>query len=43
VAQYNTAVRSFPTNLTARYILGLDLRQTFSADEGAARPPAVKF
>lgn len=43
VAQYNTAVRSFPTNLTARFLLGLELRPTFTADEGAQRPPQVKF
>lgn len=43
VAAYNTAVRSFPRNLTAKYLLGLEVRQTFSADEGAQRPPEVKF
>lgn len=43
VAEYNKGVRSFPTNLTARYLLGLDVRQTFSADEKAAQPPPVKF
>lgn len=43
VADYNKAVRFFPTNLTARYILGLNVRETFSADEKAAKPPEVKF
>ena len=43
VGEYNKAVRFFPTNLTARYLLGLELRETFSADEGAAKPPEVKF
>jgi LemA protein len=43
VAEYNKGVRSFPTNLTARYLLGLDVRQTFSADEKMAQPPPVKF
>ena len=43
VAQYNTAVRSFPTNLTAKFLLGLEVRPTFTADEGAQRPPQVKF
>ena len=43
VAEYNKAVRYFPTNLTARYILHLDPRATFAADEKAATPPAVKF
>jgi LemA protein len=43
VAEYNKAVRFFPTNLTARYLLGLAPRATFTADEKAATPPAVKF
>ena len=43
VAEYNKGVRFFPTNLTARYLLGLSVRETFSADEKAATPPAVKF
>ncbi len=43
VAEYNKAVRYFPTNLTARYILGLKVRETFSTDEKAAEPPPVKF
>src|SRR5207249_5482785 len=33
VAEYNKAVRFFPTNLTAKYLLGLDVRETFSTDE----------
>lgn len=43
VAEYNKGVRYFPTNLTAKYLLGLDVRQTFSAEESAAKPPQVKF
>ena len=43
VAEYNKGVRFFPTNLTARYLLGLEARATFSADEKAARPPEVKL
>lgn len=43
VAEYNKGVRFFPTNLTAKYLLGLEVRQTFSADEKAAQPPPVKF
>jgi LemA protein len=43
VATYNTAVRSFPENLTAKYLLGLEVRPTFSADEAAQKPPEVKF
>jgi LemA protein len=43
VQAYNTSVRSFPYNLTAQYLLGLKVRETFSADEAAEKPPQVKF
>ena len=43
VAEYNKAVRFFPTNLTAKWLLGLEVRPTFSADEASQKPPAVKF
>jgi LemA protein len=43
VAEYNKGVRFFPTNLTARYLLGLQVRETFSAEESVAKPPEVKF
>ena len=43
VAEYNKGVSFFPTNLTAKYLLGLTVRETFSADEKAAQPPPVKF
>ncbi|TAJ98382.1 MAG: LemA family protein [Candidatus Manganitrophaceae bacterium] len=43
VQQYNTAVRSFPTNLTAKYLLGLKVRENFSAQPGAQEAPKVKF
>ena len=43
VQQYNTMVRSFPTNLTARYLLNLMVRPTFEARAGADQPPEVKF
>jgi LemA protein len=43
VAEYNKGVRFFPTNLTAKWLLGLEVRQTFSADEASQKPPAVKF
>ena len=43
VTTYNTAVRSFPQNLTAKFLLGLEVRPTFSADEAAQKPPQVKF
>jgi LemA protein len=43
VAEYNKGVRYFPTNLTAKWLLGLEVRQTFSAEEASQKPPAVKF
>jgi LemA protein len=43
VAEYNKGVRFFPTNLTARFLLGLEPRQSFSADPAAAKTPEVKF
>ena len=45
VAAYNKAVRFFPTNLTARYLLHLDVKPNFTvADENAVtKPPEVKF
>jgi LemA protein len=43
VADYNKGVRYFPTNLTAKYLLNLDVRPTFGATESAAKPPEVKF
>ncbi|HET7854092.1 MAG TPA: LemA family protein [Candidatus Methylomirabilis sp.] len=43
VAEYNKGVRFFPTNLTARFLLGLEVRETFTADEKLAQPPEVKL
>jgi LemA protein len=43
VAEYNKGVRYFPTNLTAKWLLHLDVRPTFSADEASQKPPEVKF
>lgn len=43
VVEFNKKVRFFPTNLTAQYLLGMKVRENFSADEGAQKPPAVKF
>jgi LemA protein len=43
VAEYNKLVRFFPTNLTARFLLGAEVRPTFEAREGAEQPPEVKF
>jgi len=43
VAEYNKLVRFFPTNLTARFLLGAEPRPTFEATPGAEKPPEVKF
>ena len=43
VAEYNKAVRYFPTNLTAKFLLGLQPREPFTVSEETKKPPAVKF
>ena len=43
VAEYNSQVRAFPTNLTAKFLLGLKTRESFTAAEGADKVPQVKF
>ena len=44
VNEYNKMVRYFPTNLTAKYLLHLDVRPNFtSTSPGAETPPEVKF
>jgi LemA protein len=43
VAEYNKLVRYFPTNLTARFLLGAEPRATFEAREGSEQPPKVEF
>ena len=45
VAEFNKMVRYFPTNLTAKYLLGMDVKPNFTvADEKAvSKPPDVKF
>jgi LemA protein len=43
VAGYNKLVRQFPTNLTARFLLDAQVRPSFEATEGSARPPEVQF
>lgn len=43
VATFNKGVRSFPTNLTAKYLLDLKVKDTFTAPEAAQTAPQVKF
>ncbi|OHD68873.1 MAG: hypothetical protein A2W19_15320 [Spirochaetes bacterium RBG_16_49_21] len=44
VMEYNKLVRYFPTNLTARFLLHVEVRPTFEAgDEKVKQAPEVKF
>jgi LemA protein len=43
VVEYNKMVRFFPTNLTAKYLLNMTVKENFSAESGAEKPPQVKF
>jgi len=43
VAEYNKSVRFFPTNLTAKFLLNAQPRETFAAAAGSDKPPEVKF
>jgi LemA protein len=43
VAEYNKLVRFFPTNLTARFLLGAEVRPNFEARPGTEQPPQVEF
>lgn len=44
VAEFNKQVRYFPTNLTAKFILGMQTRESFKAvTPGAEKAPEVKF
>lgn len=43
VAEFNTAVRSFPTNLTAKFLLGLKTREAFTTSEENKAVPKVEF
>lgn len=43
VAEYNKGIRSFPTNLTAKFLLHLPVRETFSVSEEVKAAPKVQF
>jgi LemA protein len=43
VTDYNSQIRAFPTNLTAKYLLGLKVRETFTIAEETKAVPNVKF
>ena len=43
VQEYNPAVRSSPTNLTAKFLLGLKTREAFTISDEAKVAPKVQF
>jgi LemA protein len=40
---FNTSIRTFPNNLTNKFLLKLPLREPFKAEAGAEAAPKVKF
>lgn len=43
VQQFNTSIRTFPNNLTNKFLLDLERKEPFKADPGAAEAPKVQF
>jgi LemA protein len=43
VEQFNFAIRKFPNNLTNNFLLNLERKEYFKADQGATAVPQVKF
>lgn len=43
VAEYNKLVRFFPSNLTAKFLLHAEPKETFTIEEAAKKAPEVKF
>ena len=43
VTEFNGSIRRFPYNLTNNFLLHLDRKEYFTADEGARETPKVKF
>lgn len=43
VQDFNTSIRSFPNNLTNNFLLHLERKEPFKAEEGAKAAPKVKF
>lgn len=43
VAEFNKQVRFFPTNLTAKFLLGMQTRETLKVEEGVKAAPKVEF
>ena len=43
VERFNFAIRKFPNNLTNNFLLNLERKEYFTADEGAQAVPKIKF
>jgi len=43
VRVFNTSIRTFPNNLTNKFLLQLPRRESFKAEAGAEKAPSVKF
>ncbi len=43
VRVFNTSIRTFPNNLTNKFLLHLPRREPFKADTGAEKAPAINF
>ncbi|WP_029917375.1 LemA family protein [Pelobacter seleniigenes] len=43
VQTFNTSIRTFPNNLTNKFLLKLERKEPFKADAGAATAPKVSF
>ncbi len=43
VQVFNTSIRTFPNNLTNKFLLQLPRREPFKSEAGAEKAPAVKF
>lgn len=43
VRVFNTSIRTFPNNLTNKFLLHLQRKEPFKAEAGAAEAPKVKF
>lgn len=43
VADFNASIRKFPYNLTNNFLLNLEPKEYFKADEGSGEAPKIKF
>jgi LemA protein len=43
VRVFNTSIRTFPNNLTNKFLLQLPRREPFKAEAGAVKAPSIKF